>query len=437
VARLLVVDDKANIRTVLRMILEKEGHAVQTAGGGREGLRTALAWHPELIICDVRMEDLDGTELFHLLRARGLEIPFVFMTAFATIHGAVTAIKDGAVDYLSKPVDYGQLKKTIASLVQQNVRRARIPAVPLLVGESLAMRRLKERVRNVAPSQSTVLIDGESGAGKELVAREIHALSPRRQGLFVPVNCSALSTSLLESELFGHERGAFTGAVERRTGIFEIADGGTLFLDEVSEIDPAIQVKLLRVLQERIFKRVGGTEPVAVDFRLIAATNRRLEELVGEGRFRGDLYYRLNVIPIHVPPLREHLEDLPSLCEHLVGRLCAREGIPVPQIEPDFLLRLSSHPWPGNVRELENLLERILVLYRPARVEVRHLHGELAGASPAASRGPRGERQRIVDAIRVCGGNKTEAAKVLGLPRRTLYNRLRRFAILAEEYASL
>jgi two-component system response regulator HydG len=436
VAKLLVVDDKPNIRTVLRMILEKEGHAVQTAEGGQEGLKQALAWHPQVIICDIRMGDMDGTELFHLLRARGMDIPFIFMTAFATVRGAVTAIKDGAVDYLSKPLDYGKLKQTIASLVEEGARRARAPAAPLLVGRSLAMRQLQARIRSVAATNSTVLVDGESGAGKELVAREIHSLSPRRDGPFVPVNCSALSMSLLESELFGHEKGAFTGAVERKKGVFEIADAGTLFLDEVSEIDPATQVKLLRVLQERSFNRVGGSEPVAVDVRLIAATNRRLEELVQEGRFRDDLYYRLNVIPIHVAPLREHLEDLPALCEHLVGRLCVRESITMPQVDTHFLEKLAGHPWPGNVRELENLLERILVLHRPARLEVRHLDAELTGTAASGARID-SERQRILSALRVCGGNKTEAARVLGLPRRTLYNRLQRFDIRPEEYAPL
>ncbi|MBN2552507.1 MAG: sigma-54-dependent Fis family transcriptional regulator [Spirochaetales bacterium] len=435
-ARLLVVDDKANIRKVLRIILEKEGHTVETASSGREGLSKALAQDPEVIISDIRMEDMDGNELFHLLRSRGSNTPFIFITAFATVRGAVSAIKQGAVEYLAKPIDYGLLKKTIASLIRQKSRPAPSAMDAVLVGTSPAMGALAERIRAVGGTSSTVLIVGESGAGKELVARQIHVLSSRRDKPFVPVNCSALSMSLLESELFGYERGAFTGAEKQKKGVFEFADGGSLFLDEVSEIDPAIQVKLLRVLQERCFTRVGGTRPVKVDVRLIAATNRRLEELIERGQFRRDLYYRLNVIPVRVPPLREHLEDLTELVEHFCTQICTREQFPEPSVSAGFIERLGLYPWPGNVRELENLIERILVLHRPRRLEARHIDIELTAAGSSLS-GNMSERDRILGALRLTQGNKTEAAKVLGLPRRTLYNKIERFGIQKEEYTAV
>ena len=432
-AKLLVVDDKANIRKVLKIILEKEGHTVETASSAREGLRKALAQDLDVIICDIRMEDMDGNELFHLLRSRGRNIPFIFITAFATVRGAVSAIKDGAVEYLTKPLDYGLLKKTIVALIDQQSQPAPVDKDAVLVGTSPAMTALAERIRTVGGSSSTVLISGESGSGKELVARQIHSLSARKDKPFVPVNCSALSMSLLESELFGYERGAFTGAETQKKGIFEFADGGSLFLDEVSEIDPAIQVKLLRVLQERCFTRVGGNRPVKVDVRLIAATNRRLEELIDRGQFRRDFYYRLNVIPIRVPALREHLQDLPELVGYFCVQIGTRERLPRPSVSPGFIERLSSYPWPGNVRELENLIERILVLYRPKRLEAHYIDVELTPGGPSGSH-KRSERDRIVSALRLTQGNKTEAAKVLDLPRRTLYNKIEKFGIQKEEY---
>ncbi len=432
-AKLLVVDDKSNIQKVLRMILEKEGHIVETASSGREGLRKASALDLDVIISDIRMEDMDGTELFHLLRSRGKDVPFIFITAFATVRGAVSAIKEGAAEYLTKPIDYGLLKKTIQSLIEQGSRTATLAANTGLVGTSRAMTALDGRIRTVAGTSSTVLIVGESGSGKELVARQIHALSPRKNKPFVPVNCSALSMSLLESELFGYEQGAFTGALKQKKGVFEFADGGSLFLDEVSEIDPAIQVKLLRVLQERCFTRVGGTETVTVEVRLIAATNRRLEELIERGQFRRDLYYRLNVIPIRVPALREHIEDLPELVKYFCTHICNRERLPEPSISPGFIERLGEYPWPGNVRELENLIERILVLYRPKHLEAYYIDTELTAAGSPLSQSM-SERECIVSALRLCQGNKTEAAKVLDLPRRTLYNKIERFRIQKDEY---
>ena len=319
-ATILIIDDKENILRVLKVILEKEGYRVETAAGGQQGLKLAVKLHPDIIISDIRMDDMEGTELFYLLKSRGFNIPFIFITAFASIEGAVSAIKDGAVDYLTKPLDHDYLKKCISRLLK--LADPDFPEAKYLVGSSAVMEKLYKRIEAVALSNSTVLISGESGTGKELVARAIHYRSSRKEELFTPVNCSTFSMNLLESELFGYEKGAFTGAFRQTKGFFEIADKGTLFLDEVSELAPTTQAKLLRVLQERSFNRVGGTSFVQVDVRLIAATNRDLEVLVGNGGFRNDLFYRLNVIPIKVPPLRDHLEDLPELMDYQVDRIC-------------------------------------------------------------------------------------------------------------------
>ncbi|RKX90893.1 MAG: sigma-54-dependent Fis family transcriptional regulator [Spirochaetes bacterium] len=431
---ILVIDDKENIRKVLKVILEKEGYRVLTADGGEEGLQLAADFLPDLIISDIRMDDLGGKELFHLLKSRGISIPFIFMTAFASIEDAVSAIKEGAVDYLTKPVDYEYLKKTIARMIRtpklENSRKKK------LIGSSPVMRKLLERIKTVASSSSTVLITGESGTGKELIARAIHEESERNQNGFIPINCSALSESLLESELFGYEKGAFTGAVVQKQGFFETAHRGTLFLDEVSELSPSTQVKLLRVLQEHTFTRVGGTDFVDVDVRIIAATNKNLEELVKTGVFRHDLYYRLNVIPINTPSLREHLEDLEILIDAIIKRICLFENISVPVVEENFIRTLKTYSWPGNIRELENLIERLLILNHPERLEETLLFEETT-IFGAASGSVESERDRIISALRLCGGNKTETSKILAMPRRTLYHKINKYSILPEEYKSM
>ncbi len=431
---ILIIDDKENIRKVMKVILEKEGYAVITAEGGQEGLRAAVEHRPDVIISDIRMDDLDGMELFHLLKSRGLSIPFIFMTAFASIEGAVNAIKEGAVDYLTKPVDYEYLKKTIARMIK--VSQPGYERKKVLIGGSPVMQNLFKRIRTVAASSSTVLITGESGTGKELIARAIHDGSKRSKYRFVPINCSALSESLLESELFGYEKGAFTGAAEQKKGFFETAHNGTLFLDEVSELPQSTQVKLLRVLQEHTFTRVGGTEFVEVDVRIITATNKNLEELVKSGFFRHDLYYRLNVIPINTPPLREHLDDIEMLIDSIVRRICSSEKIPLPSVAPGFINTLKKYSWPGNVRELENLLERLLILHHPDSLnegllfEETTIFGTITGSGES-------ERDRILNALRLCGGNKTESAKILAMPRRTLYHKIAKYSIQAEEYKSM
>lgn len=432
--RLLVVDDKLNIQRVLKMILEKQGYAVETASSGTEGLSKIIGGNPDLVVSDIRMEDMSGTELFQMVRSRGMNVPFIFITAFGSVQDAVAAMKNGAVDYLTKPIDYAQLQRSIAAMLHGQQGRKIQQEKRQLLGSSTVMRNLHDRIRAVAESSATVLITGESGTGKELVARAIFEQSRRADRPFVAVNCSAFSMPLLESELFGHEKGAFTGAEEQKKGVFEIADGGTLLLDEASEMAPATQVKLLRVLQERCLTRVGGTETVPIDVRLIAATNRNLEELTAKGSFRKDLFYRLNVVPIFVPPLRDHLEDIDELVRYFVGRISRREQIDPPGISEGFIRNLYTRKWTGNVRELENLVERVLILYRPRFLEAEHLEAELPYSGPTVSTSP---RERIIDALRLCGGNKTEAAKVLAIPRRTLYYKLEQYSIDKSEYRSV
>ncbi len=432
-ARIVVIDDKPNILKVMKMILEKEGYSVETAGAGMDGLNLVLKEKPDLVISDIRMPDIDGPEIFHILNSRGYGVPFIFITAYASVKDAVSIIKDGAVDYITKPIDYGYLKRIIARLINRKGVIEEGINNRYLVGSSRVMEELYSTIRMVSETRSTILITGESGTGKELVARAIHAKSKRREKPFVPVNCSALSTSLLESELFGYEKGAFTGAANRKKGLFEVADGGTIFLDEVSEIAPEIQVKLLRFLQEHSFTRVGGTELVYVDVRVIAATNRDLEPLVKERKFRHDLYYRLNVIPIKTPALREHLEDMMELVRHFTEKICRREGLDIPEVSVDFVEKLKLYRWPGNVRELENLIERILILERP-EVLSPHLLLNESFMNEGILEEATSERERIINALRLSKGNKTETAKILGMPRRTLYHKIERYGIRKEEY---
>ena len=429
---ILIIDDKENILKVMKVILEKEGYSVLTALGGREGLDKAVKKQPDLIISDIRMDDLDGTELFHLLKSRGHSIPFIFITAFASVEGAVRAIKEGAVDYITKPVDYENLKKTIARMLK--IPKPEYGKDRVLLGNSPVMERLFARINAVADSGSTVLITGESGTGKELIARAIHYTGKRKNEKFIPINCSVFSESLLESELFGYEKGAFTGADRQKKGFFETADRGTLFLDEISELPPLTQVKLLRVLQERTFNRVGGTDFIEVNVRVIAATNRDLEDLVKAGKFRHDLYYRLNVIPIKTPPLRDHLEDMEILVRSIVDRICSAEGMSVPEISGEFINLLKMHTWPGNVRELENLVERILILNHPDVLDGSLLDGEIRILNFNTGTGET-ERERIIKALKLCGGNKTECSKILDMPRRTLYHKISRLDIKPEEYS--
>lgn len=439
-ASILLVDDKESILTVMGAMLRREGFEIRTASSGEEALASALAEEPDAVVSDVRMGGMSGPALLRELRARGLDLPFVLVTAYAEVPEAVSAMRDGALHYLPKPVDYPELVRTLRHSIARAA--ARSPegrsALRRIVGAGPAMRRLLTRVEAVAGSEATVLIRGENGTGKELVARAIHRAGGRRTGPFVAVHCAALNPNLLESELFGHEAGAFTGAARRKDGYLEAARGGVLFLDEISEVPLDTQVKLLRSLQERAYVRVGGTELVACDFRLVAATNKDLEAEVAAGRFRSDLYYRLDVVPLRIPPLRERSEDLPELVAHFSARAAAAEGLDAPVADPSFIDALSSYGWPGNVRELENLIERLIVLYKPRRLGAELLMLEaperfgapgVAGPSaesPAAAPVQDDERAATMEALRRSGGNRTKAAQLLGISRRTLYYRLER-----------
>lgn len=377
----LVVDDKEMMRDSVGATLQRAGLSVVTAEDGEAALTAIAARRPDVVVSDMKMPGLSGLELLERIRQIDDELPVVMMTAFAAVETAVQAMKLGAFDYITKPFEGDELviavKRAIAhsDMLRENaVLRIKAgdaaPAAPgpqgldRLIGASPAMHRVKEQVMAVAESAGTVMVCGESGSGKEVVARAIHELSPRAAagGAFLAMNCAALSESLLESELFGHERGAFTGAERLRKGRFELADGGTLLLDEVSEIGQHIQAKLLRVLQERAFERVGSSMTIGVDVRVIATSNRDLPQAVSRGDFRQDLFFRLNVLPIHLPPLRDRLEDVPALVESFVGHFCRREGRPAIRFEPEAMALLQSYQWPGNVRELQNICERAVVL---------------------------------------------------------------------------
>jgi DNA-binding NtrC family response regulator len=439
----LVVDDDPVARDLLAEVLAKEGYRVAAAGSGGEALELARGTPLDLAIVDLRMPELDGLAVMRGLHGLRPGVPVVILTAFATIETAMEAIRAGAYDYLSKPfqLDLIRLRARRAleerRLRTENLRyrqelRARFSSRDV-VGTSPAMVEVYGLAARVAVGDAPVLIVGETGTGKELIARAIHAGSPRADQPFVPVDCTSLPEPLVESELFGHERGAFTGAVTTRRGLFEAATGGTIFLDEVGDLALPLQAKLLRALQEREIRRVGGTESIPVDARLIAATHRDLRARVSTGEFRDDLYYRLNVVTVNLPPLRERAQDIPLLAGHFVERFAAARGRPAPVLSPGTMDRLRAHRWPGNVRELENVLERAVTLATGPVLRPEDL--ALEGAPPAAG-GPAlpaagmtleaVKRWYVRRVLEEAGGNKQRAAEMLGVDRRTLYRLLAR-----------
>jgi DNA-binding NtrC family response regulator len=445
---ILLVDDKPNNLEVLGELLRQEGYAVRVARSGQEALLSANASLPDVVVTDLRMPKMDGLEFFKAVHAIDAELPIIFITAFGTAESAVAAMKLGAYDYLTKPLDHEKLKLVLRrALDQRRVTRENQDlraalrtqnAFDRIVGVSQKMQQLLQLVRTLASSMANVLLQGESGTGKELVAQAIHEASPRRERRLVVVNCSALSESLLESELFGHEKGAFTGATARKRGWFEVADGGTLLLDEIGEMSSHLQVKLLRVIQERVIERVGGTDPIHVDFRLIAATNRDLKAEVAAGRFREDLYYRLSVMSLKIPPLRERREDIPLLASRFIRQCGRREGKCVTSISPDAMERLVQYPWPGNVRELENAMERAVVVADSEQLALAMLPEEIQEWSPAGGAALRPleeltleemERFLIEKTLERTGGNKSQAARLLNVHRRSIYNRLKKYDI--------
>jgi two-component system response regulator HydG len=444
-ATLLVADDDPGLRESLERTLTREGYRVVLASDGRAALERVQAGGVDLIVTDLRMPGLTGLELLRAAKAIMPDVDVILLTAFGTVEEAVKAMKDGAYDFLTKPFRREQLIKLVdkalerRDLIEQNKALKKeledIRAKGQMIGSSPAYRRMLSLVEQIADSSATILIQGESGAGKELVSRAIHERSGRRAGPFVAVNCAALPETLLESELFGYEKGAFTGAAGRKEGRFELAHGGTLFLDEVADLSLVTQPKILRVLQEGEFERLGGTRTIQVDVRILAATNQDLAEMVKEKRFREDLYYRLNVITVRVPPLRERHEDIRLLAQHYLRVYAAKNGRKLDGFSNEALERLESYRWPGNVRELENLIERMVLLARKDRIDAEDLPEEIAGVK----RPPRDAileligtpladvEQRLLDeTLRITGGNKTQAAKLLGIDVRTVARKLER-----------
>ncbi|MGA6925698.1 MAG: sigma-54 dependent transcriptional regulator [Desulfosarcina sp.] len=451
--RVLVVDDDAAHRTMLRTLVGGWGYAIQEADDGETAVGAVQDGPVDLVLMDIRMVHVSGIEALERIKTINPAIPIVLMTAYASVEMAVDALKKGAYDYLIKPLDFDKLRLTLARALEhirleaenrQLKRQLEGIFHPLdMIGSSPVMVRLMETVAQVAVSEATVMISGESGTGKELVAGAIHRNSPRRAGPLVTVNCAAITETLLESELFGHEKGAFTGADRRREGRFIQADGGSLFLDEVGEMPVAMQVKLLRVLQERELTRVGGEQTIAVDVRLIVATNQDLAQRVKAGTFREDLYYRLNVVELTTPPLRARRADIPLLASHFLTRFAEKNRKAVDGFSPRAMDLLIRHPWPGNVRELMNAIERAVVMARCACLDEDDFAAlvQRPGPGHAATYEPgfpadmplaRIERETIVNTLASAGGNKSEAARRLGITRKTLREKLKKYRLATE-----
>jgi len=442
----LIVDDEPNIRRMLGSLLVEEGHAVRTAATGEEAVERVAEDEPDVVLLDLMLPGANGLEVLEILRERHPTVPVVMMSGRAALSDAVRATKLGAFHFIEKPLSPEAVVVTVASAAE--LRRARELSRELaaelggdrrLVGSSPAMEAVRAAVARMAPTEARVLITGESGTGKELAATAIHEGSPRAAGPFVRVNSAAIPRELVESEMFGHEKGAFSGAVAARRGRFELADGGTLFLDEVADLGPEAQAKLLRALEVGEFERVGGERPVRVDVRVLAATNRDLGAAIAAGGFREDLFYRLNVLPLHMPPLRERREDIPELVEHFLERLRVRHGFNLPRLSAGAMSRLCAYDWPGNARELANLCERLAILHPDRQVEGEELAPLLGDGVPPGGTGEEGtpltdrldsyERGILEAALDEAAGNVAEAARRLSTDRANLYRRMRRLGI--------
>lgn len=443
---ILVVDDEQVHRYMLCSMFKEWGWKCVEADDGKTAVDAVQKFSYDAVLMDVRMARMDGMEAFSRIHRSHPALPVIIMTAYSSVDAAVEAIKHGAYDYLTKPLDFDRLRLTLERAVdkkqveerkqvaQESISEANPSAI---IGRSPLMRELLEMISYVAPTEATVLINGESGTGKELVAAELHNNSERRNKPFVKVNCAALAESLLESELFGHEKGAFTGADKRREGKFVQAEGGTLFLDEIGETSQAMQVKMLRVLQEHELQRVGGEETIHTDARIIAATNRDLEQEVRDGNFREDLYYRLNVVTLTVPPLRERRDDIPMLVEHFVRKFAEKNRREVAGVTPECMELLSSYSWPGNVRELENAIERGVILMRGEYLTEKSLPVPIQKQMQERGSGREAgqdlslqaqEKALILKTLEETDGNKSEAARRLGVTRKTLQNKLHKYA---------
>ena len=444
--RVLIVEDDVAARRGLTELVRAWGYEAEAAADGVDALEKVTAFRPSIVLADLVMPRMDGLELLRTLKEQMTDATVILLTAQGSVDSAVAAMKDGAYDYLTKPVDPQRLRAMLQTLaaresslqdstdlrrqLQEHGRFGR------LVGNAPAIRATYRLIEQAAPTDASVLVSGESGTGKELVARTIHELSTRHDEPFIGINCAAIPETLLENEIFGHERGAFTGAVERRSGCFELAHRGTLFLDEIAEVSPAVQVKLLRVLQERTVRRLGGQKEQPVDVRLIAATNVDPQKAVEQGKLREDLYYRINVISIRVPPLRDRAEDVPLLVETFISEFNARHGKNVRAVAPEAAALLLRYPWPGNVRELRNVIERAVIVSQGDFLEAAYLPADFSGQPPprAATVGltpgmtvDEAERQLIELTLAHTHDNKTRAAEILGVTVKTLHNKLKRF----------
>jgi len=454
VSKILVVDDEAAMRDLLRIVLEKERHEVLTANDGATGLSLAASRDIDLVISDIKMPGLDGVGLLAGLRQQGRTTPVIMITAYADSESAIQAMKQGAYDYLTKPFKMDEIKLVIRRALEEAARRAETepaappqveePALRSIIGRGPRMVELYKLISRVASVDSSILITGESGTGKELVARTIHYNSPRADKPFVAINCGAIPEELLESELFGHVKGSFTGAIAHKTGLVEVAGGGTVFLDEVAEMSPGLQVKLLRFLQDHRFRRVGGTEDIEVDIRTIAATNKEPAQLIRAGAFREDLYYRLNVISVEMPPLRERREDIPLLAANFLSVFAARAGRNAMRIAPEAMEILTAYAWPGNVRELENVMERAVALAVTDEVHPENLPPSVMQPTAASlpqtwEVPPEGlnleqviaqiEQALLKDALAKADGVQTRAAQLLGINFRSFRYRARKYGL--------
>ncbi len=451
--RTLLVEDEPNMVRTLSKILERRGHTVDSAPNGAEALRLLAAHAYDLVITDLNMPVMDGLQLLREMKARGLEAAVIVLTGYGTIQSAVEALKLGAGDYLIKPCHPEELLLAASRLLELRALKREVHILRRevrhyarfgeIIGRSPAMREVYRIIEAVSENKSNVLVCGENGTGKELVARTIHQRGPWRDRPFLAVNCGALSETLLESQLFGHRRGAFTGAIEDHEGVFQAASGGTLFLDEVTEIPLPLQVKFLRAIQEREVTPLGSTRSVKVDVRLIAAANRDVEEAVRQGWFRSDLYYRLNVVTIHLPPLRERREDIPLLVEHFVERFSRDYGVEPKRVTRAAMDCLLAYSWPGNIRELQNTIERAFALSRAPEIDLEDLPVKIRGPSGVQLLSPAEpandiveilplaelERRAIVAALARTGGNKAEAARLLGIERPRLYRKLQKYGL--------
>ena len=448
--RILVIDDEKNIREGLQMALEDDGYEVLTAEDGTVGLQKALTEVVDLVITDLRMPGVGGQELLRRVTSETPGVPVIVLTGHGTVETAVEAMRMGAYDFLTKPLDLDRLSLLVKRALQNRelVLQHRELMEQLqsdkvfehIIGKSPAMEHLFEMIKKVAPTRASVLITGESGVGKELIASAIHNLSPRKDRNYIKVHCAALAESLLESELFGHEKGAYTGATSLKRGRFELADGGSIFLDEIGEINQNLQIKILRVLQERQFERVGGEKSITVDTRLITATNRDLEKEVADGAFRSDLYYRLNVVHLHVPPLRERKEDLPLMIDAFLKEFTEENAKEINSIEPKARAALYAYDWPGNIRQLRNCLESAVVMSSDNTIRLADLPEPIREAEQTAAiriqiGTPLAEAEQhiILETLAAYKGNKSKTADILGIGRKTLHRKLDEYAVAGTE----